>query len=329
MTMKRTLLLAALLVVSLGNSAWAGDENFDQDNVVVVLDASGSMSKAMRGTRISRMDAAKQALLAVLDHMPANAKVGILVFSGSDPKYKNWVYPLGPMNKSAMRKAILGPKPGGGTPLADYMKIGADRLLKEREKQFGYGSYRLLAVTDGVADSGQRVAPYAQDILARGITLDAIGVDMKQDHILAKLAHSYRRANDPASLKKAVSEIFAEVGGTDAKSLQGVQDDFEIVGSLSPDLALSIIQALAASGNHPIGTPAPAPPAKTEAASSAPNSSPQAGNSSHSPASPGHPVENAGKKAAKKKGQSYGVFLMLGLFAFLFFGSSRASKGKR
>jgi len=69
------------------------------DNVVIVLDASGSMAERMRGFRASKMEAAKAALLDVLKQIPATTHVGLLVFSGRgvrDP----WVFPLGRVTTS-------------------------------------------------------------------------------------------------------------------------------------------------------------------------------------------------------------------------------------
>lgn len=327
MKLHRTLLWAMVLGASLGVAQ--ASEEFYKDNLVVVLDASGSMSKTMPGTRISRMEAAKKALLAVLDKLSETTKMGLLVFSGSDAKYRNWVYPLGPLDKTKMRQAILGPRPGGGTPLADYLKMGTDRLLQEREAQLGYGSYRLLVVTDGVADSGQPVTPYAQDIVARGVNLDAIGVDMQQDHILAQLAHSYRRANDPASLERAVSEVFAEVGGQGKGGDEGLAEDFEIVGALSPDLAMSMIQALSSSGNHPIGSDPGTPPPGAQVAQKASPPAPRSSHASSHVPSPPRPSHSPSSTRKPRKDLNFGVWLVVGAFLFLFSGSKRAGNKKR
>ena len=61
------------------------------DNVVVVVDASGSMDTHMAGTGRDRMSVAKDALKQVLDQIPDTTHVGILVFPRG-----NCVYPLGP-----------------------------------------------------------------------------------------------------------------------------------------------------------------------------------------------------------------------------------------
>ena len=54
----------------------------------------------------------------------------------------------------------------GGTPLGEYMKQGADALLDARKKQFGYGTYRLLVVTDGEANDAGLVDGYTPDIIS-------------------------------------------------------------------------------------------------------------------------------------------------------------------
>ena len=77
------------------------------------------------------------------------------------------------------------------------MKQGADALLDARKKQFGYGTYRLLVVTDGETDDAGLVDGYTPDIISRGITIDAIGVEMQSQHTLATMVHSYRSADDP------------------------------------------------------------------------------------------------------------------------------------
>jgi uncharacterized protein YegL len=222
------------------------------DNVVIVLDSSGSMRKRMGG--VSKMDAAKSALKEVLKQVPETTHVGLLVFSAKNLR-TDWVYPLGPRDDAKLMAAIDRPMPGGSTPLGRYIKMGADRLLEERAKQFGYGSYRLLIVTDGEADDPAKVNRFAPEIIARGITTDVIGVAMAQDHTLAKVAHSYRRADDPASLKKAVAEVFAEV--STARDSSVTEGAFDELAAIPVEVAAAAIRALSGSGNQPIGaTPA-------------------------------------------------------------------------
>jgi len=214
------------------------------DNVVVVVDASGSMGAPMGGS--TRMSVAKNALKQVLDQIPDTTHVGILVFPRG-----NWVYPLGPRKESMLAGAIDSIQSGGGTPLGEYMKRGADVLLNARRKQFGYGTYRLLVVTDGEAGDARQVEAYTPDIISRGITIDVIGVEMASRHTLATKVHSYRNANDPESLKQAISEVFAEVASGDAG--QTGEDAFELIADLPEATASAMLKSLSTSGNQPIG----------------------------------------------------------------------------
>ncbi len=182
----------------------------------------------------------------MLDQIPDTTHVGILVFPRG-----NWVYPLGPRKESMLTGAIDSIQAGGSTPLGDYMKRGADVLLNARRKQFGYGTYRLLVVTDGEASDRRKVEDFTPDIISRGITIDCIGVEMASRHTLATKVHSYRNANDPESLKQAISEVFAEVVSGDAG--QAGEDAFELIAELPEATASAMLKSLSTSGNQPIG----------------------------------------------------------------------------
>ena len=249
--MKRALFGLALLFAG----ALSAQEVYT-DNVVIVLDASGSMRKAMGaadgGRVISKMEAAKQAIVEVYKGIPDTTHVGLLVFSG-EGKRDDWLVPLGPKSNAALLEALdrLGPR--GGTPLGKYIKHGADQLLKTRGKQHGYGSYRLLVVTDGAAGDEGLMNKNAREVAARGLQLDVIGVAMAERHSLARIAHSYRRADDVESFKQVVAEVFAEVGGDDAGAAASEQEAFGVLEPLPAGVAEAMIQGLNKSGNHPIG----------------------------------------------------------------------------
>ncbi len=250
---------AALIFLSLVFALMAGISSSQEistnaNNVVIVLDSSGSMNAAMQGSSIQKMAAAKNALIRVMEQIPENTNVGLLVFGSSNLK-NDWVYPLGPMEKAKLEEAVNRPMPKGETPLGTYIKKGADRLLKQREDQFGYGTYRLLIVTDGEAQDQKLVERFVPEVIARGITMDVIGVDMKKEHTLATRVHSYRRADDPESLALALIEVFAEIGGNGGDTA-GENAFAEILG-IPDETAKAMLKALASSGNQPIGTVSP------------------------------------------------------------------------
>ncbi|MBT8341669.1 MAG: VWA domain-containing protein [Desulfatitalea sp.] len=219
-------------------------------HVVIVLDASKSMDGYMGSSQQKKMTVAKEALVEVMAQIQPDTHVGLLVFSSanlSDP----WVYPLGPLDTEELEAAIRLPIPNGNTPLGAYIKMGADRLLKARAEQYGYGTYRLLIVTDGEAQDKMLVDQFVPEVMARGIVMDVIGVDMRSEHTLATRVHAYRKADDPQALTRALIAVFAEVGAdaTDAAE----EEAFAQIAPIPSQMAAAMLKALAASGNTPIG----------------------------------------------------------------------------
>jgi Mg-chelatase subunit ChlD len=172
-------------------------------NVVVVLDDSGSMNEAMGwNASLRRIDAAKQALQTVMEQLPDDARIGILALNrqGADGA---WLMPLGPLDRGRLRQAVVQLDADGGTPLGASLKTATDALLELRSRQ-PYGDFRLLIVTDGEAQDSELVDRYLPQIQQRGITIDVIGVSMAQDHSLATRVDRYRRADDTESLQEAL-----------------------------------------------------------------------------------------------------------------------------
>jgi hypothetical protein len=309
-------------VASLVLLAWVGTrpvraEEY-HDNVVIVLDASGSMNETLAGTRITKITAAKSALKTVLQQVPASTHIGLLVFSAKNLT-DDWVYPLGPRRDEELLRAIERPLPRNDTPLGRYLKKGADRLLEERAKQFGYGTYRLLVVTDGEAQDRVLVDRYTPEIVARGITVDVIGVGMSQDHTLATKVHSYRRANDPAALNRAVAEVLAEVAKPRTDTAQA--DAFELLAPLPIEVAAAALQALSVSSNQPIGQHSPSP---TPAPSPSVDQRPAAAPAPASTPPPSPPPSAAGGRRTKSH------ILILMVLGFIIFGLlGRAARGRR
>lgn len=292
------------------------------DNVVVVLDASGSMKDPMPGNRQTKMEVAKSALKTVLQKVPDTTQIGLLVFSARDLR-DPWVYPLGPRDDVRLLRAIELLEPHADTPLGRYIKMGADRLLEERGRQFGYGSYRLLVVTDGEAQDQKLVDRYAPEVMARGITLDVIGVAMSRDHTLARKSHSYRRANDPEALQRALAEVMAEVI-RERTDVAGA-DAFELLAPIPVELAAAAVQALGRSGNHPIGTTVQTPaasPARPGPSAGAP-AAPTGVTSTALPSPPHVPPPPPGSSSSHRRIKSSAVWVTLFVVLALAAGARR------
>ena len=115
-------------------------------------------------------------------------------------------------------------------------------------------------VTDGEANDANLVELYTPDVIARGITVDVVGVNMKGDHTLARKVHSYRRADDPASLHSAVSEVFAELSTRSKDDTSAA--NFQIIQALPDGLATAALAAMSSQHNQPVGE-RPASPASS------------------------------------------------------------------
>jgi hypothetical protein len=269
------------------------------DCVVIVFDDSGSMDEDFGGQR--RMEAAKRGLKVVLRSVPRDTWVGLFALNAG------WQYDLGPLDQARLDAVIDRMETNGGTPLARSIKAGADRLMAEREKQFGYGSYRLLVVTDGQeTENNEAIETYPPEVRARGLTLDVIGVGIGQEHSLRRQSHTYRSADNPRELERAIREVLAE--RVDQSDQTGGGDAFALVAGLDPGVAQQAIVALGKMPNHPIGEQ---PPVASTGGGGPPSGSASSGGSGYTP----RPPDACGCRIAASPQLPAASILLLGLIA--------------
>jgi len=241
-------LLTAVVSLVLASPGFCQNPLPEQLNLVVVFDGSGSMGdrfskSADRGTK---MQAAKKALVQILNQLPANTNLGIVVFSSSN---NGWLVKLGPIDKTNLTQQINNVREGGGTPLGRYMKDGANALLELRAKQKS-GVYKLLVVTDGESsDDIETPLTGKYGILSKGLRVEAIGVDMSGKHSLATKV-PYRSAENAEQLTSAVKAILAESTGKNDHS-----EDYDLIAPLPPEVAMAALVALSEIDNEPVGSP--------------------------------------------------------------------------
>ena len=207
------------------------------------------MKEAMPGSNLTKMEAARDAIATVLAGVPEATQVGLLVFSGRGKVGGDWVFPLGKRDDRMLIDRLNQITPNGGTPLGEYLVKGTESLLAQRKEQNGYGTYRLLVVTDGEASDKDVVAAAMPDIRTRGLMLDVIGVNMSGAHSLATDVSSYRSADDRAALQEAIRQVFAEVG---SKGADDVSDDFELLEAFPDGAVKGVIDRLAGHDDGPI-----------------------------------------------------------------------------
>lgn len=178
-------------------------------NVYVILDGSGSMAERSCTSPKSKNVESKQALETFARAVPKAANLGLAVFDGRGLRE---VIPLGINNRDAFIRAVQAITPGGGTPLANAVALGRQRLEHQAAQQLGYGEYNLVVVTDGEANQGQDPRPAVNNMLLNTpIVLHTIGFCIGTGHSLNQPGRTvYRAANSERELRAGLEEVLAE-----------------------------------------------------------------------------------------------------------------------
>ncbi|MGH8675991.1 MAG: VWA domain-containing protein [Burkholderiales bacterium] len=178
-------------------------------NYYVVLDASGSMTERGCSGDMSKIDAARIALAAFAESLPADANLALQVFDARG--VREWI-PLAPGNRAKFKAVLGNVRAGGGTPLHSAITQAYARLEAQGSRQLGYGEYHLVIVTDGEASDGQDPTGAVKVILDRSpIVLHTIGFCIGPKHSLNQPGRTlYRAADDPNQLRQHLSDVLAE-----------------------------------------------------------------------------------------------------------------------
>ncbi len=177
-------------------------------NYYLVLDGSGSMEASGCSDGRSKIDAAKTAVAQFISQIPAEANVGLLAFDN---------YGIGERvslgsNHLAVKQQVQQITVGGSTPLFSAMSMAYKAMNLQAQKQFGYGEYHMIVVTDGEADQGEDPRRIVSKILAESpITLHTIGFCIGSGHSLnVPGITNYRAANNPKELLAGLQNVLAE-----------------------------------------------------------------------------------------------------------------------
>ncbi|MBC8233314.1 VWA domain-containing protein [bacterium] len=171
-------------------------------NVYFIFDGSGSMNDKKGG--ITKLAGAKKAVEEFIKYVPGDINLGLFVF---DSNGEREVVPLRPNNHERFLEAIKQIRAGRGTPLAEAIKTGSDKLIEQYKKQLGYGDYRLVVVTDGIANNIPSAAIYATQY---GFPIYTIGLFVEEEHPLREYSISYKDAQSFEELQQGLTETLAE-----------------------------------------------------------------------------------------------------------------------
>jgi Ca-activated chloride channel homolog len=192
-------------------------------NFYFIFDGSGSMSESLnkqcKGDRRfgSRLEGAKWAVEQFLPLMPRDVNLGLWVFDSYGNSERVL---LGSDNRDKFLAEVQKTRAGGNTPLTESSEQGVKRLVEQRDKQLGYGEFRLIVVTDGQATG--RPLPQAVDYAReRHVPIYTIGLCIGEKHELRKYSVSYRAADSIEALKHGLEETLAETNVFDPKAFPG------------------------------------------------------------------------------------------------------------
>jgi Ca-activated chloride channel family protein len=233
-THPRTLpLLLALLAMAVNTApqsqsgiphqaAPAGEASLTR-NFYFIFDGSGSMSEALnkqcQGDKRfgSRLEGAKWAVEQFIPLVPPDVNLGLWVFDANGNSER---LALGPESRAQFLTAVQKVKAGGRTPLTESIEQGVNRLVQQRDKQLGYGEFRLIVVTDGQAT--ERPLPHAVAYAReRRIPIYTIGLCIGAQHELRKYSVSYRAADSIEALRRGLEETLAETNVFDLQAFPG------------------------------------------------------------------------------------------------------------
>lgn len=194
-------------------------------NFYFIFDASGSMNENCAGER--KIDGAKKAINKFIDKVPNDVNVGLLVFGLKGDKPIKELLKLNTGQKTQFKEAINSISPDGSTPLGQVTDIGMSRLVEQYKKQLGYGEYRLIIVTDGLASSAEKFEIALQDGMRYPfVSLYGIGLCIRGDHMLKSYALKYTDADNYDELEKALTETISELPDFDPEAFD--LSEFEV-----------------------------------------------------------------------------------------------------
>ncbi len=141
-------------------------------SVLLVLDASFSMRERVEG--VPKIDIAKEALLELVEVMPDQLEVGLLVFK--DCGLIDLVVPVSPLDRQRLVTEIQAVRPTGSTPIAGAIQLIPSALEGHPEP------YLVVLVSDGMETCRGQPIQAARELMARGyeLKMHVIGYDVER-----------------------------------------------------------------------------------------------------------------------------------------------------
>lgn len=239
------LLLVALvlLVTALARPEATVPQPRRDGTVILAFDVSASMAaKDMTPTRI---DAAKAAARAFVQHQPSSVRVGVVAFSGS-----GLVTQEPTADKAGVLAAIDRLTPQGGTALASGLQtslsaiVGRPVLVEEpsdplepRGPDLGYhGSAAVILLSDGENTAGPDPLDVADIASGAGVRIYPIGLGKPEGTVLDIDGFQVATALDEPLLREIASRTDGKYyAAADEQALAGVYDSIDLTWTVATE----------------------------------------------------------------------------------------------
>jgi Ca-activated chloride channel family protein len=203
----------------------------DQANVVLAVDVSGSM--AATDVQPTRIEAAINAGRTLIDKLPGNAQVALVIFNSQ----AQVVVPL-TQDKGSVKDALGTLAPGGGTAIGSAIQVAVAQLaniVDPTNKSAKQPPAMVVLLTDGTSNTGIDPQTAAAEAKQAGIPVEAIGigqrnqttllggrlVDGVDEQALQAIASTtgghYYFAADESQLNKIYSDLGSRIGWVTSK----------------------------------------------------------------------------------------------------------------
>jgi len=195
-------------------------------DMMVVLDASGSMDIADRGERDkTRFDVAKQEAIRFIEKRK-NDPIGLVIF-GNDSVSRCPITADKNVLTSIVKDLRIGDIDKRGTMLSTAILTAANRLKHSKSK-----SKIMIVLTDGEPTAGDHSPEAAAEVARRmGIKIYTIGIGSDKDSIIR---HGYAMVQLPGVNRKLLTDIAEKTGGRFflAKNRSDMRQIYNVIDAL-------------------------------------------------------------------------------------------------
>jgi Ca-activated chloride channel homolog len=187
-------------------------------NVLIVLDASGSMAGKMNGE--VKMQLAQRVVKDLVDNMPAEMNVGLLVYGSKSPRERRdckdieLLKPVSKVDPRSFDAALAGVSPHGMTPIGASLERAAEALKGLP------GQSTIVLVSDGTETCESdpcAVARQVHESTGIEVKVHVVGLDVASGErgtlecVAKGGGGTYYPVGDEASLRNALKEVTTPV----------------------------------------------------------------------------------------------------------------------